>query len=67
MAAVLAGLIAIIVGCYLLRLGYMYVVRRQRIDMASERKRIKQDAIRGYRINKRVTQRLWKMSGWRPK
>lgn len=67
MATALAGLIAIIVGCYLLRWGYMYVIKRERPDMASERKRIQQEAVRGFRINKRVTRRLWKMSGWRSK
>jgi hypothetical protein len=67
MAAVLVGLVAIIIGCCLLRWGYMYVVKRQRIDMASERKRIQEDAIRGFRINKQVARWLWKRSDWRSK
>ena len=67
MANVIYALVAVIVGCYLLRWGYLYIIMRQRIDMASERKRIQQDVVRGFRINKAVTQRLWKMSGWRPK
>jgi hypothetical protein len=67
MAAVLAGLIVMIAACYALSWGFMYVVKRQRIDVKSERKRIQQDATRGFRINKRLTRWLWKMSGWRPK
>ena len=67
MSGILAGPIVIIIGCYLLRWFFMYVVKRQRVDMKSERKRIQQDAIRGFRINKQVARRFWKMSGWRPK
>jgi hypothetical protein len=62
MANIIYGLVAFIVACYLLRWGFTYVVKRQRVDMPSERKRIQQDAMRGLRINKRIALRLWKLS-----
>ena len=62
MAGALVVLILIIGGCYALRWGYVYVIKQQRIDMASERKRIQQDATRGFRINRQIALRLWKLS-----
>ena len=62
MANIIYGLAAFVVACYLLRWGYTYVVKRQRVDMPSERKRIQQDAMRGFRITNRITRRLWKLS-----
>lgn len=62
MANVIYGLVTFIAACYALRWGYTYVVKRQRIDMAGERKQMQQDATRGFRINKRIALRLWKLS-----
>jgi hypothetical protein len=62
MANVIYVLITFIAACYLLRWGIIYVINRQRVDMASERKRLQQDAMRGFRINKRATRWLWKLS-----
>ncbi len=62
MANVIYVLIALIAACYLMRWGFTYVIKRQRVDMATERKRLQQDAIRGFRVNKRATHWLWKLS-----
>jgi hypothetical protein len=62
MANAIYGLVAFIAACYALRWGYIYVVKRRRIDMASERKRMQQDAMRGFRITNRLTRRLWTLS-----
>lgn len=67
MANAIYSLTAFIVGCYLLRWGYLYIIKRQRIDMTSERKQFQQHAERALRINKRVARQIWKLSGWRPK
>jgi len=67
MATAICSLLAFIVGCYLLRWGYLYIVKRERIDLAEERKRFQHDLARALYINKRVTRHLWKLSGWRPK
>lgn len=56
---ILCGLVLVIL---VWRPAFTYIVKRQRIDMASERKRVQQDVFRGYRINKRLVQRLWKLS-----
>jgi hypothetical protein len=66
MANVIYALVAVIITCYLLRWAFMYIIKRERPDMASERERIRQEAVRGFRINKRVAHWLWKMS-WRSK
>ena len=62
MANVIYVLITFIAACYLLRWGIIYVINRQRVDMASERKRMQQDAMRGFRITNRLTRRLWTLS-----
>jgi hypothetical protein len=62
MANIIWSLVAAIIGCYLLRWGSMYVIKRQRIDMASELKRMQQEAIQGLRMSRRLTRWLWKLS-----
>jgi hypothetical protein len=62
MADVIWGLSAAIIGCYLLRWGIMYVIKRQRIDMASEFKRMRHEASRGLRMSRWLTRWLWKLS-----
>ena len=61
MATVIWSLVAAIIGCYLLRWGCLYVIKGQRIDMASEFKRMQQDALRGLRMSRRLTRWLWKL------
>jgi hypothetical protein len=64
MDKVIFTLIAVIVGCYLLRWGFTYIVKRHHIDMASERKLMRQDAVKAFRIAKRSTRWFWKMTRW---
>lgn len=64
MANVIYALLATLVGCYLLRWGFTYVIKRQRIDWTAERKGMQQDASRAWRINKHLVRRYWKMSWW---
>lgn len=66
MANVIYTLIAILVGCYLLRWGHAYVIKRQRIDWTAERDRLHEDASRAWSINKRLARWYWK-AGWWPK
>jgi hypothetical protein len=58
---VMLALSSFILVILTLRWAFTYVVTRTRIDMTRERQRIQQDALRGYRVNKRVTHWLWKL------
>jgi hypothetical protein len=60
MVGVIIGLVAITFGIYLLRWGYLAIIKRQRIDMAQERQQFQRDAVRGFRISKRVMKWWWK-------
>ncbi|HEY1915736.1 MAG TPA: hypothetical protein VGH27_09180 [Streptosporangiaceae bacterium] len=62
MAPVIWSLIAAIIGCYLLRWGNMYVIKRQRIDIASELKRMQHEVTQGLRMSRRLTRWLCKLS-----
>lgn len=64
MANVIYALVAILAGCYLLRWGFTYVIKRQRIDWTAEREHLHQDATRAGRFNKRLTRWYGKTNWW---
>lgn len=65
MTAVIYGLTAIIIGCYVVRWSCLWIIKRQRIDMAGERATFQQAALRALHITRRIALRCWKMSDWR--
>ena len=65
MTAVIYGLTAIIIGCYVVRWSWLWIIRRQRIDIASERTTFQQASRRAFHITRRIVRRCWKMSDWR--
>lgn len=63
MAEIIGVVLALIILTCLGRVAYIYVIKRQRLDMANERAQLVQSAGRAYRINHRVAKLLWQWSG----
>jgi hypothetical protein len=60
--AILSDVIAATVVIYLMRVGYFYVIRRQRLDWTRERKQTKESIIKAHQIVGRLTRWYWKGS-----
>ena len=57
---ILGTVMAAIVVAHFLRWGYLYIVKRQRLDWTLERRRFKQEQDLMLRIMKRMTRWYWR-------
>jgi len=62
MLSILVTVLVAIGMAYLLRWGYLSIIKRQRMDWPAERKRTKESFIKAYRINGRLARWCWKYS-----